>query len=122
MNIFDHFSHGQTRSGGELYIRWCELTAFMPAMQFSIAPWSFQDDQITSITKFFINLHAEFVYPLMEDLIKSKGTLINRPLWWINPRDENTHLIDDQFTIGDDYLKCLQPRTKPLISCVNPVG
>ena len=80
----------------------------MPAMQFSIAPWSFGDDEVISITKFFIDLHAEFVFPMMEDLIKTPGTIINRPLWWLNPRDENLHLIDDQFTIGNDYLKRLE--------------
>lgn len=28
----------------ELYIRWLELSAFMPAMQFSIPPWAYDDE------------------------------------------------------------------------------
>lgn len=27
----------------ELYIRWLELSAFMPAMQFSIPPWAYDE-------------------------------------------------------------------------------
>lgn len=30
----------------ELYIRWLELSAFMPAMQFSIPPWAYNDEVI----------------------------------------------------------------------------
>lgn len=28
----------------ELYIRWLELSAFMPAMQFSIPPWAYDEE------------------------------------------------------------------------------
>ena len=113
VSCFCHFFHGQTKSGGELYIRWCEVTAFMPSMQFSIAPWSFNDDEIMVITKFYIDLHAEFVFPLMQNLIKNNGEIINKPIWWLNPRDDNTYSIDDQFTIGTDYLKGLDNIFKP---------
>lgn len=32
----------------ELYIRWLELSAFMPAMQFSIPPWAY-DDEVSKV-------------------------------------------------------------------------
>lgn len=32
----------------ELYIRWLELSAFMPAMQFSIPPWAY-DNEVSKV-------------------------------------------------------------------------
>ena len=34
----------------ELFIRWTQLTAFMPAMQFGVPPWHF-DNQTNEISK-----------------------------------------------------------------------
>ena len=90
----------------ELFIRWLELTAFLPSMQFSIAPWQY-DDETTDIALKFVKLHKDFVAPKFIELAKEatqNGYPIIRPIWWIAPDDPMTFDIDDQFLIGDDLM------------------
>nr|XP_039252617.1 myogenesis-regulating glycosidase-like [Styela clava] len=92
----------------ELYIRWLEMTAFLPAMQFSISPWQF-DDEVTELAKQYVEIHETTVY---EELTKAFQEYIDgdtgmgaiRPIWWIAPTDKNSYQIDDEFLIGDRYL------------------
>ena len=62
----------------ELYIRWMELTAYLPSMQFSVAPWQYDPD-VVSIAQDMTRIHSEVVTPLIMGLIKDaigKGELI----------------------------------------------
>lgn len=90
----------------ELYVRWLEVAAFMPAMQFSIPPWQY-DAEVVAIAHKFAALRASLVAPLLLELageITDTGDPIVRPLWWIAPGDETAHRIDSQFLIGDTLL------------------
>ncbi|KAI4901683.1 hypothetical protein NFI96_029222 [Prochilodus magdalenae] len=90
----------------ELYIRWLELSAFMPAMQFSIPPWLY-DDEVVQIAKRFTELHETLVAPRVLELaseVLDTGDPIIRPLWWIATDDEASYKIDSQFLIGDDLM------------------
>ncbi|XP_020797007.1 myogenesis-regulating glycosidase-like [Boleophthalmus pectinirostris] len=90
----------------ELYIRWLELSAFMPAMQFSIPPWAY-DKSVVEIAHKFTNLHKELVAPRVLELageVLDTGDPIIRPLWWIANDDEAAYKIDSQFLIGDDLM------------------
>lgn len=92
----------------ELYIRWIQITAFLPAMQFSISPWQY-DNEVVRIAKHFIEIHETIAY---EELIKSFQEYVDgtagmgaiRPLWWISPTDTDSFLVDDEFLVGDRYL------------------
>ena len=46
----------------ELFVRWLELNAFLPSMQFSIVPWQY-DDEVVKIAGKFVRLHESFVAP-----------------------------------------------------------
>ncbi|XP_078732722.1 myogenesis-regulating glycosidase-like [Lampetra fluviatilis] len=48
----------------ELYIRWLELSAFMPAMQFSVPPWLY-DEEVVAIARKFTALREEVVAPVV---------------------------------------------------------
>ncbi|XP_070592536.1 myogenesis-regulating glycosidase-like [Erythrolamprus reginae] len=90
----------------ELYIRWLELSAFMPSMQFSIPPWLY-DKEVVEIALKFTKLHESLVAPLLLELageITNTGDPIIRPIWWISPGDESAHKIDSQFLIGDSLM------------------
>ncbi|XP_028604321.2 myogenesis-regulating glycosidase-like [Podarcis muralis] len=90
----------------ELYIRWLELSAFMPSMQFSIPPWLY-DREVIDIALKFTRLHESLVAPLLLELAgetTDTGDPIIRPIWWISPHDEAAHKIDSQFLIGDTLM------------------
>lgn len=90
----------------ELYIRWLELSAFMPAMQFSIPPWQY-DKEVVEIAQTFTRLHETLVAPRVLELageVLDTGDPIIRPLWWIANDDETAYKIDSQFLIGDDLM------------------
>ncbi|KAK6313603.1 hypothetical protein J4Q44_G00169500 [Coregonus suidteri] len=90
----------------ELYIRWLEMSAFMPAMQFSIPPWAY-DSEVVAIALKFTALHESLVAPRVLELageVLNTGDPIIRPLWWIANDDEAAYKIDSQFLIGDDLM------------------
>ncbi|GCB77337.1 myogenesis-regulating glycosidase [Scyliorhinus torazame] len=90
----------------ELYIRWLELSAFLPAMQFSIPPWLY-DAEVLRIAYKFTRLRESLVVPhilrLAEESTKT-GNPIIRPLWWIAPGDDKAQKVDTQFLIGDNLM------------------
>ncbi|XP_054842894.1 myogenesis-regulating glycosidase-like [Eublepharis macularius] len=89
-----------------LYIRWLELSAFLPAMQFSIPPWLY-DREVTEIAWKFAKLRESLVAPLLLELAKevaATGNPLIRPIWWVSPGDEFAHKIDSQFLIGDAFM------------------
>ncbi|XP_020652095.3 myogenesis-regulating glycosidase [Pogona vitticeps] len=90
----------------ELYVRWLELAAFMPAMQLSIPPW-FYDMEVMGIAQKFLQLRESLVAPLLLQVageIADSGDPLIRPIWWISPNDEVAHTIDSQFLIGDTLM------------------
>lgn len=89
----------------ELYIRWLELNTFLPALQFSVAPWIY-DDEVVAVAKKFINIREQYVpmiLELAEESVKTGNPLI-RPLWWIAPLDQTALVTEDQFLVGDHIL------------------
>jgi len=53
----------------ELYVRWAELTAFLPAMQFSFAPWQY-DNMTVDIARKFAHLHETTIGDELEAAAK----------------------------------------------------
>lgn len=93
----------------ELFIRWLQITAFMPSMQYSIAPWQYEDDpEVIEISRRWTSFHENFITPIMIDLAETEaipgGKPMVRPLWWIAPTDQNALISDDQFLVGNDIL------------------
>ena len=92
----------------ELYIRWLELSAFLPCMQFSISPWQY-DDEVVEIAQRFTNLHRTVVYDELKQsaqrYINGEMSLLVSPLWMhSDANDSDAFSIDDEFVVGDRYL------------------
>jgi hypothetical protein len=86
----------------ELLIRWTQLTALLPAMQFSIPPWLY-DDEADAICRRYTELHtnvAPYIQSLVEQTLRD-GTPVVRPLFWYAPSDQTALMVDDQFLLGD---------------------
>jgi alpha-glucosidase (family GH31 glycosyl hydrolase) len=89
----------------ELMIRWTQLNALLPAMQFSLAPWEY-GETCNALCRRYAMLHLEFAPRILELANKSArtDTPIIRPLWWLAPTDERALTCDDQFLLGEDIL------------------
>ena len=57
----------------ELYIRWLEVTAYLPAMQFSFVPWDY-DDEVVQIAQKMVKIHESLVTPILLRAAKEAET------------------------------------------------
>ena len=90
----------------ELMVRWAQVSALMPAVQWSIPPWEVSDEA-SDACKIADAMRDDVLLPRINDLFENAAanlTPICRPLWWLDPLDKETFNIDDQFLIGDDVL------------------
>ncbi|GIY24071.1 myogenesis-regulating glycosidase [Caerostris extrusa] len=96
---------GSSLPDRELYIRWIQATVFLPVIQFSIAPWDY-DDEVVSIAKKMVLLHEKYSNYLLRAAMEATatGNPIIRPLWWIAPDDVDALRTDSQFLVGDGIL------------------
>jgi phosphoglycolate phosphatase-like HAD superfamily hydrolase len=86
----------------ELMIRWTQLTALLPAMQFSIPPWLYDAETDATCRRYAV-LHtdlAPYIHLLVAQTLRD-GSPIVRPLFWHAPGDQTALLLDDQFLLGD---------------------
>ncbi|XP_015264348.1 PREDICTED: uncharacterized family 31 glucosidase KIAA1161-like [Gekko japonicus] len=109
--IGGNFLPNKTEGAGDLpdrdlYIRWLELSVFLPSMQFSIPPWLY-DREVVEIAHKFTELRESLVAPLLLELaeaVAATGDPLIRPVWWASSGDEFAHQIDSQFLIGDAFM------------------
>ncbi|MCS7222761.1 MAG: glycoside hydrolase family 31 protein [Anaerolineae bacterium] len=102
---------GDQRTEKELFIRWTELSAALPAMRFSLAPWDF-DLETEEICRRYTHLHQELI-PALDRATRQAvviGAPVIRPLSWLWD-DEAAHRCADQFLLGDEC--CVAPVVVP---------
>ncbi|XP_076092960.1 myogenesis-regulating glycosidase-like [Mytilus galloprovincialis] len=90
----------------ELYIRWLQLTAYLPSMQFSFTPWDY-DKEVIEIAHSMIRVHETVVTPLLLSYAEKSmqhGYPLIRAMWWIAPDDKETYNIDSQFMVGNTLM------------------
>ena len=94
----------------ELYIRWVQLCAFMPVMEFSYFPSN--DPTVVEAVRSMTALHSRLVgHQSFQDALldaTARGYPIVRPLWWLadsqSQFDSQLFTITDQFLVGDDIM------------------
>jgi alpha-glucosidase (family GH31 glycosyl hydrolase) len=97
----------------ELYIRWVEMNAFMPLMQFSMVPWDskiggYPTQVTTDIARYYAGIHQSLTSYMIRVAQSSAqtGMPMVKPLFFDYPSDQNTYTISDEFLLGDTYLVC----------------
>ena len=89
----------------ELYIRWTQLNAFLPSIQFSLAPWDY-DNETIYLVKAALDVRNNISADLLNfaRIAANSSYPIIRPLWWLAPGDKTALINDSEFLLGDKYL------------------
>ncbi len=90
---------------GELMVRWTQLSALLPTMQFSVHPWQY-GAEVDAICRQYAHLHTEldtYLAELIDENLRD-GTPLVRPLFWHDPTNEQALRCNDQFLLGARYL------------------
>ncbi|GFO26252.1 sits-binding protein [Plakobranchus ocellatus] len=89
----------------ELYLRWLQVTLFMPTLQFSVAPWDY-DEETVKITQKLLSLREDYIDDilLLMDHARDTGEPVVRPLWWTDPLDKDALTCETEFLLGNDLL------------------
>jgi alpha-glucosidase (family GH31 glycosyl hydrolase) len=86
----------------ELMVRWTEVSAFFPFLQFSYYPWNY-----TEATARAVAAYAQ-VHKALESYLGSQSTNrvkpLLRPLWYDWPEESALFAVSDEFMLGDDLL------------------
>ncbi len=93
------------KADAEMMIRWTQLNALLPAMQFSLPPWEYGEESAI-LCRRYANLHTEFapkIFVFAKEAAQT-GSPIIRPVFWLAPNDEHALACDDEFLLGDDIL------------------
>lgn len=99
----------------DLYIRWLQLAHFLPVVQYSFLPSEY-DEEVVRIAQDLQKERQQKIFPFikkaMDDALTT-GMPIIRPLWMIDPLDQNCLRVSDIFAIGDDIIVApiLQPNS-----------
>ena len=88
----------------ELYLRWLQLAAFLPALHLSVPPHAYDNDTLRIATE-ILALRTSVVVPRVLALIAPGGaTAIVTPLWSHFSNDDVALETDSQFLVGGDLL------------------
>lgn len=68
----------------ELFIRWIQLNAFLPVIQFSLAPWKF-DEEVRRLSYWFSSSLKNQIRPFSNKVGIYIKFLNNQGLYWVAP-------------------------------------
>ena len=89
----------------ELLVRWAQCCCLMPAVQFSIAPWDLSAGASVHV-RAALSMRNDAMPVILRLARAAHVSLVPicRPLWWLDPHDDTTFTIRDQFALGDDIV------------------
>ena len=100
-----NFSENIDKLDFELFVRYAQISALMPMMQFSAAPWRCLDNYHFELCKKAALLHTEFSDYILKcaEQSKNSGEPIVRYMDYMFP-GQGFEQITDQFMLGEDLL------------------
>lgn len=91
----------------ELYVRWLQVSAFLPIVHLSIPP-TLYDSEVQTIVKNILGLRASLVLPEVLRIVRDHGGSaqfpVVRPIWWIDPLDREALQTLTEFLVGNNIL------------------
>lgn len=90
----------------ELYIRWIEVSTFLPALQVNVLPRMY-GEEMKALTVEYNKLRKEVVLPRLHEKIPGavrNGTPLITPLALFAPRDPEAAKVDSEWILGKDLL------------------
>lgn len=99
-------AYGDEVPNGELMVRWAQASSAMPAMQFSIPPWTFGDD-CERLCRNALKWRETFFWRKIEACVEDAWNQlvpICRPMWWAEPKKKEVASLCDQFMVGNDVV------------------
>ncbi|XP_046357781.2 myogenesis-regulating glycosidase-like isoform X1 [Haliotis rufescens] len=105
-DLYDAVTHSTSGMPSmDLYIRWMQLSAFFPAVKYSIPPWSY-GSACVQVAKNMSHIHQTHVVPIINNLADDikKGLPIMRPVWWMDSNNVTAHRVADEFLVGNKLL------------------
>lgn len=89
----------------ELMVRWAQASALMPAVQLSIAPWDL-GPRAARLVREALALRTRCAGLIERLAHEAAGALVPicRPMWMLDPYDEATYEIHDQYALGDHVI------------------
>ncbi|XP_045166049.2 uncharacterized protein LOC123529674 [Mercenaria mercenaria] len=110
--LSDGFSTDESKNNADfilpsrdLFIRWMQLSTFLPAIRYTVKPWSY-DAKVVEASRNLTKLHSQVVLNTIfgagSEILK--GSPVIQPMWWNRSNDRKTFMIDDQFVLADKYL------------------
>ncbi|XP_016768463.1 uncharacterized protein LOC726210 isoform X2 [Apis mellifera] len=91
----------------ELYVRWLQLSTFLPVIRFTHLPSKYSDDSVLEIAKRLTSLRQKTVTPLLKKYANETldtGLPIIRPLWMLDPTDPACLVVYDEFSVGEELI------------------
>lgn len=86
----------------ELMVRWTELSAFFPLMQFSYFPWNY-GPQTAAAALHYACVHKA-LEPYLARLLRKRTEPLLRPMWLADGVPDAAYTVSDQFLLGPDLL------------------
>ncbi|KAL8602101.1 hypothetical protein ACOMHN_007371 [Nucella lapillus] len=91
----------------ELYIRWLQLSVFLPGLEMSVGPWQYHREVI-KVAHSLLKYRADHVVPVLQTAVKEflrTGAPMIRPLWWMASDDDAVaESIDSEFLVSNQIL------------------
>ena len=86
----------------EFMVRWTEVSAFFPFLQFSYFPWNYAAGTEQVVRQLAKVHHA--LAPYLESSARNRTRPLLRPLWYDTPEIPELYAIADEFALGPDLV------------------